>query len=151
MNSACHRLPDAALAGLASSMRTTSGPFVLAARGRISGRARYAVAAAFVGELIADKTPAIPARTDPPALAGRIASGAYTGHAVAGAVGLAAGGIAAALGTYTTFRIRRLAVERTGLPDPVVAIGEDVLAVMLAAFATRRPDFTAVGCDDDPA
>jgi hypothetical protein len=131
------RWPDAALAGLASSMRTFSSPGLLAVRGRISGRPRAAVLLAEAGEIVADKLPAATNRTETPALAGRILAGAYTGRAVAGPAGIAAGGLAAAVGTFATFRLRKLVVARTGLPDPVVALGEDAAALAIAAFATR--------------
>jgi hypothetical protein len=139
--SASSRWPDAALAGLSCAMRTFAGPAMLAAHGRIGGRPRIAVALAGAGELAMDKSPLATDRTDLPALAGRVAAGAYTGREVAGAPGAAAGSIAAAVGTYATWRARGLIVERTGLPDPVVAVGEDLLAYGLAAASTRSdPD-----------
>lgn len=135
------RWPDAALAGLASSMRTSAGPALLAARGRISGSPRVAVLFASAGELALDKSPRASNRIAAPALAGRLAAGAYTGRAVAGAAGIAVGAAGAAVGSYATFRARRLAVDRIGLPDPVVAFGEDAAALAAAALATR-PDAT---------
>ncbi len=133
------RWPDAALGGLASSMRTSASPALLAVRGRITGPGRVAVLLSAAGELVMDKTPAATDRTALPALAGRIAAGAFAGRATAGNAGIAAGGIAAAVGTYATFRARKLVVARTGLPDPVVAVGEDAVALTAAALATR-PD-----------
>jgi uncharacterized membrane protein len=129
--------PGAALAGLASSMRTMAGPALLAARGTIAGRPRTAVLLAAAGELASDKTPFIPDRTGAPAVAGRVAAGAYTGRALAGPAGLAAGAAGAAVGSFATFRARKLAADATGLPDPVIAIGEDLLAYCAAAVATR--------------
>ncbi len=131
------RWPDAALAGLSCAMRTAAGPAMLAAHGQIRGRSRIGVALAAAGEVAIDKTPLATARTDIPALAGRVAAGAYTGRKVAGAPGAAAGSVAAAIGTYATWRIRGLVVKTTGLPDPVVAVGEDLLAYGLAAVSTR--------------
>src|SRR5579875_1378936 len=131
------RWPDAALAGFACSMRSFAGPGMLAARGRIRGRARPVVLLAATGEIAADKAPVAPPRTGVPALLGRIGSGAYTGREVAGLPGAAAGSVAAALGTFATWRARGLVVETTGLPDPVVAVAEDMLAYGLAAVATR--------------
>ena len=120
-------------------MRTFAGPAMLAAHGRISGQARIAVLIAASGELAADKTPAATDRTDAPAVVGRVLAGAYTGHRIADAPGTAAGAVAAAVGSYATWRVRKLVVDTTGLPDPVVAVGEDVLAMAAAAVATR-PD-----------
>lgn len=133
------RWPDAALAGLASSMRTTAGPAALAVRGRISGRARILTLIAAAGELAVDKTPLVPDRVGPPSLGGRIAAGAYTGRAVAGPAGIAVGAASAAIGSFATFRARGLATERTGLPDPVVAVAEDAVALGAALLATRSP------------
>ena len=133
------RWPDAALAGLACSMRTFSGPGLLAARGRITGKPRLAVLIAAAGELAADKSPKASARTRPPALAGRVGAGAFTGHRVAGAPGAAVGAVTAALGTYATWRARTLVTQASGLPDPVVAVGEDIICEALAAIATRPP------------
>lgn len=92
---------------------------------------------AAAAEFVADKTRAAGDRTAPPALAGRIAAGGYTGRAVAGNAGLATGSAAAAIGSYATFRARKLAVERLGVADPIVALGEDAAALIFAALATR--------------
>jgi len=118
-------------------MRTFSGPALLAARGRFPPRVRYAVLLAATGELIADKAPFTGSRTAPPALAGRVAAGGLVGREIAGPAGLAAGALTAAAGTYLTFHARRLVVRRTGLPDPVVAVGEDILAYTVSALALR--------------
>jgi uncharacterized membrane protein len=131
------RWPDAALAGLASSMRTFAGPGMLAVRGRIRSPARISVLLAGAGELVMDKVPLVPSRTGLPALLGRIGAGAYTGADLAGVPGAATASVAAAAGTYATWRARGLVVERTGLPDPLVAVGEDMIAYGLAAMATR--------------
>jgi uncharacterized membrane protein len=133
------RWPDAVLAGLASSMRSSAAPAGLAVHGHITGKPRIAVLAAAVGELAADKSPSAPSRTDRPAILGRVAAGTYAGRKIAGPPGAAAGAVSAAAGSYATWRIRGLVVATTGLPDPVVAVGEDVLALSLAVIAAR-PD-----------
>src|SRR4051794_12897546 len=94
------RWPDALLVGLACSMRSTSGPALLAARGRITGRGPPAVLLAGAGELALDKSPIVPPRSSPVSLPGRAASGAYSGHAVAGPAGAAAGAVAAGVGSF---------------------------------------------------
>lgn len=137
MASPSDRWPDALLVGLACSMRTTAGPAALAARGRITGRARGATLLAGAGELTVDKLPVASDRIAAPAVAGRVASGAYSGRQIAGGVGAASGAIGALVGTYATWRARRLAGEATGLADPAIAAGEDVLALTAAAIATR--------------
>jgi uncharacterized membrane protein len=133
------RWPHAALAGLACSMRSTAGPALLAARGQISGTPRIAVLIAAGGELVADKLPFAGDRIAPPAVGARVASGAYTGRAVAGAPGALAAAVSAAAGSYATWRLRRWVGRRTGLPDPLVAVAEDAVALGAAALATAPP------------
>ena len=133
------RWPDAALAGLGSSMRTFAGPAMLAAHGRITGKPRIAVFVAAAGELAADKTPQAPDRTDLPAVVGRTLAAAYTGREIADAPGAIAGALTGFAGSYAWWRARGLVVATTGLPDPVVAVGEDLLAMGFAAIGTR-PD-----------
>jgi hypothetical protein len=70
-------------------------------------------------------------------VAARVASAAYTGREIAGVPGAAAGGVAAFAGAFASWRARKLVVELTGLPDPVVAVGEDLLAYTAAVLATR--------------
>ena len=69
--SASLRWPDGVLVGLASAMRTSLGPALLAVRGRITGKRRIAVLAMAAGELGVDKTPGAIDRTAPPAAVGR--------------------------------------------------------------------------------
>src|ERR1700722_5438552 len=144
------RWPDAALAGLGSSMRTFAGPAMLAAHGRITGKPRIAVFAAAAGELAMDKSPKATDRTDLPAVAGRALAAAYTGREIAAVPGAAAGALSAVAGTYAFWRARRLVVAATGLPDPVVAIGEDLAAMGFAAIGTRpQPEPVPADTPDD--
>ena len=131
------RWPDGALLGLAASMRTFTPAGVLAARGRLTGRARTAALAFAAGELVFDKAPFATPRTDLPAVGGRVVSGAAAGAAVAGPAGAFAGGATAAASTFATHRAREALCAATGLPDPVYAVAEDVVAVTAAAIATR--------------
>jgi hypothetical protein len=135
------RWPDAALAGLGSSMRTFAAPAALAVRGRITGKPRIAVLVAATGELAMDKSDKATDRTDAPAVLGRVAAAAYGGREIAGGPGAAVAALSAAIGTYAFWRARGLVVSTTGLPDPVVAVGEDVLAISLALVSIRpNPD-----------
>jgi uncharacterized membrane protein len=118
-------------------MRSMSGPAVLAARGEIPGRLRPALLLAGAGEVAADKSSRAPDRTAPPALAGRIGTGAYTGYAVGGPVAAVVAALSAAGGTYATYQLRQRLGSASGLPDPVIAVGEDVLCYLAAALATR--------------
>ena len=117
-----------------------SGPAVLAARGRAPGKVRPALLLAGAGELAVDKSSVAVDRTEIPALIGRVGSGAYTGNAVGGPVGALVAAVSAGVGTYSTWRIRKLVVTATGLPDPVVAAVEDIIAYAAAAAATQGVD-----------
>lgn len=100
-----------------------------------SATGAHILAALAVGELIADKTPQIPNRTDPPALIGRFLSGALAGATVAKArkgnwlMGAILGGATAVGVTYATYELRRRAGEVTKLPDPVFAVLEDAAVI----------------------
>jgi uncharacterized membrane protein len=96
-----------------------------------------ATATAFaVGELVADKLPGIPDRIEPAPLLGRGLIGATLGAIVAGPDDRLAGGIiggaAAITGAYFGWFLRREAGRSTMIPDPVIAIAEDALAVLAA-------------------
>jgi uncharacterized membrane protein len=82
----------------------------------------------------ADKLPFTPSRLAGPPLTFRIASGGLAGWRVARAdaspwVGLFAGAAGAIAGSYLGHAARRFAVRRLRLPDPLVAIAEDAIAV----------------------
>lgn len=100
-------------------------------------------AAAAAGELVGDKLPATPSRTEPGPFVGRVVIGATTGAGLAGAFGESSvlgallGGAGAVAGTLLGFRLRAQAVERTGVPDPVWAVAEDAVAIGLGLRATR--------------
>ncbi len=92
----------------------------------------FKVAAA--GELVGDKLPNTPDRTQPGAVAGRMVSGALCGAALArsahrrGRSGAVAGALGAVVGSYAFYYLRRELTAR-GLPDLPVALAEDALAL----------------------
>jgi uncharacterized membrane protein len=95
-----------------------------------------------IGELIADKLPFIPARTQAGPLAVRVIFGALCGAAlcisaaaspIVGALLGAAGGVAGAFAGYT-YRRRLSAVA----PDLVLALLEDLLAIGGGLFLVSR-------------
>ncbi|HZB48410.1 MAG TPA: DUF4126 family protein [Mycobacteriales bacterium] len=107
---------------------------------------RLALGAAAAGEVVADKLPRTPSRTSPPALAGRLVSGALVGALAAGradrrgtALAATAGVLGAAAGSYAGAAYRRAAAARTGTPDLPWALVEDAAAAGLAAAALRAP------------
>jgi uncharacterized membrane protein/glutaredoxin len=129
----------AALLGAASGLRSATPFGVLALRGRLGdGRLRTAALAAAAGELVADKLPVTPSRTSPPALGGRLVSGAAAGGLLGGAGAAAIGAGCAGLAAFAGERTRAALGRRSGVTDPLVALVEDALAVGLAVAATRR-------------
>jgi uncharacterized membrane protein len=88
-----------------------------------------------VGELVADQLPSTPARTEPLGLGARIVMSALCGVTVALAGGESialgivlgvAGGIAGAYGGY---QVRTRLVKALGVPDVVIAVAEDIVAI----------------------
>ena len=143
----------AAAAGLGAvaGLRSMTAPALLAWAGyrgwartaRVLRMARAVKVASTlaVGEIIADKTPYIPNRTEPASLGWRVASGALVGGAlcasknksvVAGAV---AGGLGALAATYGAFHLRHRLAER--FPDRLVAVADDAIAVGGGAFLVK--------------
>jgi uncharacterized membrane protein len=105
--------------------------------------ARYALLALMLGELVTDKLSFTPSRKAPLPFAGRIVTGALAGAAVALGPngGLVAGALAGALGavagTIGGYRARTGLVRALRVPDYVVALAEDVVAVGGALLVVR--------------
>ena len=97
-----------------------------------------------LGELVGDKLPATPSRTSPPPLLGRAASGALVGAAVfvsegrRAMIGAALGSTAAIVAAFAGERLRALAVEKTGLSDPVVALAEDATVLVIGLRSLKN-------------
>ncbi len=135
--------------GAIAGMRTFSAPLALAQAARhgalslaggplsLLGTANggHGIAALALGEAVADKTPYIPNRTDPPALFGRFVSGVLAGASVArarkqGWISAALVGGACAVGaTFAAYELRRRAGQKSGLPDTVWAVTEDAIVI----------------------
>lgn len=107
---------------------------------------RGLLVAAMLGELVGDKLPMTPSRTSRGALTGRAVSGAVAGLAVATttsgpdrrARSAVLGAVGALVGSVGLMRARAAVASRTGLPDPVVALAEDALAVVGSTVVVRR-------------
>ena len=83
-----------------------------------------------LGELIVDKLPSTPDRTDPPGLAARAISGAISGAALAGGrswPAALAGTVGAVVSTYVCHRLRQRLSRALGHDAPVAA-AEDLIA-----------------------
>jgi uncharacterized membrane protein len=88
-----------------------------------------------LGELVADKLPSTPSRTKPGPFVGRIVSGAMCGAAISAgtggslALGAVLGAIGAVAGTLGGYNARVRLVPALKVPDSVVALVEDLVAV----------------------
>jgi uncharacterized membrane protein len=86
-------------------------------------------------ELILDKLPNTPSRTAPVGLTARIVLGGASGVALATGAGIsissagALASIGAIAGTFAGYHVRHALVSRAHLPDLVVAIAEDAIAI----------------------
>lgn len=97
---------------------------------------RQALVAGWAVELVVDKLPVIPPRIEPGPLAGRAFMGGVAGAAIASArhgagarlAGITTGALGAIAGSYAGYHARQGIEKQTGLPDPIVALGEDALA-----------------------
>ena len=137
----------AAMLGIAAGMRSMSSPAIvcgLAHTGLLPAQNRQleimahpasvtTTALLAAGELIADKLPFIPARITPGPLVTRAISGALCGSAILSAkkrsvlFGALVGACAAVGSSYVAYYTRRYLGQRTGIPDPVLAVLEDAV------------------------
>lgn len=96
-----------------------------------------------VSEIIADKTPWIPDRISPPGLIARSVSGALVGAALCSGdedqplVGAVLGSVSALAAAFAAYHLRKRLGEE-GIPDPVLAVLEDALAVGGGLLILRR-------------
>lgn len=93
---------------------------------------------AALAEYVADKLPSTPPRTNPGSLVGRIVlgglAGACLGVSIAQSfvVGAILGGIGAVIGTFGGYQTRRRLVSSLKVKDLLIAIPEDLVAILLA-------------------
>jgi uncharacterized membrane protein len=96
-----------------------------------------------IGEMVADKTHLVPARTSAPALLGRILSGALAGSVLfadegrRGNSGAILGALSAFAAAYAGERLRTTGVRR-GIPDPILGVLEDRFVLTLGTRLLRR-------------
>jgi uncharacterized membrane protein len=128
-----------ALLAAATGARTTVG---VAAVGQTRSAPLATVTALLaLLELLADKLPNIRNRTDPAAIAGRMAAGALIGAAVSEAAGrdrlpaALAGATFAFVGAHLSFRFRRSLMRH--LPPLTAAVVEDAVVIALARTGER--------------
>jgi uncharacterized membrane protein len=143
-------LTQAALLGAIAGMRSMSAPLVLSTYWQqvpnpptlpfpfallTTPQINTILKAAAVGEMGMDKTPVVPARTDPLPLLGRIGIGAGVGASLYLAnedspiVGGLVGAVAALFSTFVLYYLRRFIGEKLHVPDTLTALAEDALVV----------------------
>jgi uncharacterized membrane protein len=97
-----------------------------------------------IGELIADKLPKIPRRTDVAPLLARIVNGGLCGaclFAAAGRLPVAGallGGTGGVIGAFLGYEIRGRLVKNLHIKDFIIAVCEDLFAIGLALFFVSR-------------
>jgi uncharacterized membrane protein len=144
--------------GAISGLRSMSGPAFVAlaaSNGNLdlegtplaflgSPRLSKVIVVMELGELVGDKLPKTPSRTAFPPLLGRAASGALVGAAVfvsdgrRATTGALLGSTAAIFAALAGERLRALAVEKTGLLDPVIALAEDATVLLIGLRSLRQ-------------
>jgi uncharacterized membrane protein len=97
-----------------------------------------------VVELVADKLPKAPNRTAPVGLIARIVLGALSGAALAGSqaqsmtVGALLGAAGGIIGAFGGYQVHTRLVKALKVPDFVIAILEDALAIGAGLFLVTR-------------
>lgn len=141
--------------GAATGLRSTTGlamaSLELADRGRVGDRLRgwladdtvsYVLTGLAIGEIVADKLPGIPDRVDPAPLAARGVLGAAVGALAGGedrwVAGAAIGATAAVTSAWIGWSVRKEAGWATGLPDGILGVLEDALAVAIGRGGARQ-------------
>jgi uncharacterized membrane protein len=140
-------LEHAAVLGAATGMRSTVALAALIMRSSDGlpavlrhPAARRIAATADGAELLVDKLPGTPSRLDPPGLTGRLISASLAAAVLArsehrGPIPSMLTASAAALAAAKICHDARAALARR-VPDPVVAVAEDALAIGLAAIGS---------------
>ena len=97
-----------------------------------------------LGEIVADKLPKTPSRTEPLGLGARVLMGALTGACVAAGggastiLGAVLGVVGAVVGCFGGYQVRTRLVKALGTPDYVVAVAEDLIAIAGSLFVVSR-------------
>jgi uncharacterized membrane protein len=146
------------LIGAACGLRSLTAPAVVAWAAHLSWLNLNNTPLSFMGsaaavaiftvlaivELVADKLPSTPSRTKPPGLIARIVLGGLSGASISAAgaqsIGLGAvlgvsGGIA---GTFAGYQARTRLVRALKVPDMVIALLEDAVAIGGSLFLASR-------------
>jgi uncharacterized membrane protein len=126
--------------GAICGSRSMLGP-ALVGRCALPTTAQRVLTMMAAGEMAADKSAHMPARTEAMPLIGRLALGALAAGAYASPrrrIEAAFAGAAGALaGTFAWYHLRRLATIRLGLPNTLAGLAEDALAVGAGTLLLR--------------
>ncbi|MFL5494889.1 MAG: DUF4126 family protein [Gemmatimonadales bacterium] len=135
--------------GVVAGLRSMTAPAIVSCAARLGGLhlegtplaflalswVPYLLTALMLGELVADKLPRTPSRTQPGPFIGRILTGGLSGAGLATGAGVSlvpgiiAGVLGAVAGTLGGYRARTGLVRALRRPDYVVALVEDVVAI----------------------
>ena len=144
--------------GLVAGLRSLTAPAVVAWAANLGWINLHSSPLAFMGskwaaviftvlavvELVADQLPSTPARTGAVGLSARIVTGALTGACLAAAgnaavwMGGIAGIVGAIVGAFGGYHARVGLVRSLRVPDIVIAIPEDAIAIGLGLLLTSR-------------
>ena len=106
--------------------------------------AAYILAAAAIGELVVDKLPKTPSRKAPLGLVARFALGGLSGAALCAAtnqslvLGALLGGMGGVTGAFVGYEVRTRLVWSLKVPDIVIALLEDAVAIGGGFFIASR-------------
>jgi uncharacterized membrane protein len=106
--------------------------------------AAYVLAAAAIAELVVDKLPKAPSRKEPLGLIARFALGALSGAALCAAtnqslvLGALLGGMGGITGAFLGYEVRTRLVKALKVPDIVIALLEDAVAIGSGFFIVSR-------------
>lgn len=132
-------LPSALLSYAASQhQKDTSGSSIFASQGAAAVFGLLAI-----GELVADKLPTTPNRTEPAGLGARIVTGAIGGGVISSKdkksvpLGIALGALTAVAAAYAGQNIRRAISKETGVHSSLIGAVEDVIAIGIGALVVK--------------
>ena len=109
-----------------------------------SAPAAYILTALAIAELVVDKLPKTPSRKEPGGLIARIVLGALSGAALCtaanqpAAIGAVLGSTGGVAGAFVGYELRTRLVRALRVPDFVIAVLEDIVAIAAAFFIVSR-------------
>lgn len=134
-------LTRSALLGVVAGARSMLAITFAARTARRPTAVRRALLTLTVLEVVADKLPFLPSRTEPVSLLGRAGSGALASALVAPprrrAPAAVVGASVAVVAAFALVHLRARVRSSTGAPDAVVALVEDGIALALGAACTH--------------